>query len=187
MTRSESETDEPAPRSVDPAAGGDGRTGSRRSARGLRNLAASLPRITRKALGKGGYAEGGLIADWPSIVGAELAARCRPTKLAFARAEGRRAGTLTLRVEAGHALEIQHRLPLLIERINGHFGYRVVERVKLQQSSLPAPRAPEAPAETPLGAAAAAALAGKVAEVEDPDLQEALERLGRAVYQRPDR
>ncbi|MEE9209353.1 MAG: DUF721 domain-containing protein, partial [Kiloniellales bacterium] len=84
---------------------------------GLRALAVTLPRITKRLFGKRGFAEGGLAADWPGIVGAELAARCRPGKLAFARAAERREGTLTLRVEAPFATEVQHLAPQIMERI----------------------------------------------------------------------
>ena len=83
---------------------------------GLRALAVSLPRVTQRAFGKRGFAEGGLAADWPGIVGTELATRCRPGKLTFARAAERRDGTLTLRVEAPFATEVQHLAPQIYQR-----------------------------------------------------------------------
>ena len=149
---------------------------------GLRALAVSLPRVTRRLFGKRGFAEGGLAADWPGIVGAELAARCRPGKLAFARAAERREGTLTLRVEAPFATEVQHLTPQIMERINGYFGYRAVARLRLKQvpySPGPGPasnndRTAVAPEITP-------ELAARLETVEDPELRAALGRLGRAL------
>ncbi len=149
---------------------------------GLRALAESLPRVTKRLFGKRGFAEGGLAADWPGIVGAELAARCRPGKLAFARAAERREGTLTLRVEAPFATELQHLAPQIMERINGYFGYRAVARLRLKQvpyrpsqqrdRTAPAPD-PEITPE----------LAARLESVEDPELRAALARLGRALGQ----
>ncbi len=145
---------------------------------GLRALAVSLPRVTKRLFGKRGFAEGGLAADWPGIVGAGLAARCRPGKLAFARATERREGTLTLRVEAPFATEVQHMAPQIMERINGYFGYRAVARLRLKQVPYrPDPKrdrsAPE-PEITP-------ELAARLESVEDPELRAALGRLGRAL------
>ncbi len=151
---------------------------------GLRALAVSLPRVTKKLFGKRGFAEGGLAADWPGIVGAGLAARCRPGKLAFARAAERREGTLTLRVEAPFATEVQHLAPQIMERINGYFGYRAVARLRLQQVPYrPGPerdRSAPPPGPTP-GPEITPELAARLESVEDPELRAALGRLGRAL------
>ena len=147
---------------------------------GLRALAVSLPRVTKRLFGKRGFAEGGLAADWPGIVGAELAARCRPGKLAFAHAAERRDGTLTLRVEAPFATEVQHLAPQIMERINGYFGYQAVARLRLKQVPYrPGPkRARTAPAPDP---EITPELAARLESVEDPELRAALGRLGRAL------
>ncbi len=152
---------------------------------GLRALAVSLPRVTKRLFGKRGFAEGGLAADWPGIVGAELASRCRPGKLAFARATERREGTLTLRVEAPFATEVQHLAPQIMERINGYFGYRAVARLRLKQVAYnpqPATLGPATQAAKPEPAPEITPeLAARLESVEDPELRAALGRLGRAL------
>ncbi len=150
---------------------------------GLRALAVSLPKVTRRLLGHGGFAEGGLAADWPGIVGTEMASRCQPGKLVFRHASERREGTLTLRVEAPFAVEMQHITPQLIERINGYFGYRAVARLRLRQVP-PAPPGAREPPPAPLSAEDEAALDRRLDEIEDPDLRAALGRLGRSLGQR---
>ncbi len=151
---------------------------------GLRALAVSLPRVTKRLFGKRGFAEGGLAADWPGIVGAELATRCRPGKLAFARAAERREGTLTLRVEAPFATEVQHLAPQIMERINGYFGYPAVARLRLKQ----VPYSPGPALDMNSGSDRTAPeteitpeLAARLEAVEDPELRAALGRLGRAL------
>ncbi|MHA1601215.1 MAG: DUF721 domain-containing protein [Alphaproteobacteria bacterium] len=154
---------------------------------GMRPLAASLPAITRRVLGRRGFAEGGLIAEWPSIVGAAIAGRCQPAKLSLARPGRRQDGALKLRVEPGFALELQHLTPQIIERVNGHFGYAAIARLTLQQGPLNLSRRQPPPPARPLGAAEEAELRRQVATVEDEDVRGALERLGRAMRQRASR
>ena len=164
-----------------PKSEGDAKARRRRGG-GLRALAASLPKATARALGKRGYAEGALLTEWPALVGEMIANRCLPLRLTGRRQAG--GGTLLLRVAPGFALELQHLEPLLIERINGYFGHRAVQRLKYQQGPLPSTaaaarrRAPDRPVLSP---GRSAALQKKLAQVPDDALRIALERLGRAV------
>ncbi len=158
---------------------GSGKGGrAQRRGGGLRALAASLPKATGKAFGRRGLAAGGLVADWSGIVGEQLAAVTLPRGLSRA---GR--GTLTIRVESGHALALQHLEPLVIERINSYLGYPAVARLRLQQGPLGARSAPPRPPPAPLTEDEEASLRARTATVADENLRDALERLGRAVKQ----
>jgi len=97
----------------------------------LRAIAAEIPRIAGAALGKRGFGEAQLVTHWDDVMG-ELAEKLSPDRLTFARGE-RRAGTLRLRVASAFALEAQHLEPVIIERINGFFGYGAVARIVLVQ------------------------------------------------------
>jgi hypothetical protein len=146
-----------------------------------RSLAAVLPAVTRQALARRKSAIGSLIADWPAIVGADLADRASPLRLTFP--SGRRDGaTLTLRAEPGDALEIKHNEPRILERINGHYGYRAVDRLKFVH----APLSKRQPAATrqPLTEADRATIDATVARIEDGDLRERLAVLGQALFRR---
>jgi hypothetical protein len=146
----------------------------------MRALGADLAPLLRPILGKRGIGEAQLIAEWASIVGADLAAEARPDRLVFAAGE-RRDGTLRLRVGPAIALELQHREPVIIERINAFFGYRAVARLAFVQAAPALRREPTVTAVRALSADEAAALAERVGGVEDPELKEALARLGRAI------
>ncbi len=76
-------------------------------------------------------------------------------------------------------MEIQHSEPVLIERINGFFGYRAVARLSLQQTWIP--RQPSTPRLRPLSAPETAELDSRVAGVGDEPLRTALKRLGAAI------
>ena len=145
----------------------------------LRAIAAEVPKIAGAVLGKRGFAEAQLVAQWPAIIGDSLAAGVTPEKLSFPRGE-RRDGTLHLRVAPGLGLEVQHREPVLIERINAFFGYRAVARLALKQGP-PAAAPPAPPQKRPLEAAERQLLARDLAAIDDDALKTALERLGEAV------
>jgi hypothetical protein len=146
-----------------------------------RALAAIVSPIARTALGKRHAAIGALLDDWPAIVGEPLARRAAPEALSFP--QGRRdGGVLTLRAHAADALEIQHEAPRILERINGHYGYRAIERLRLVQAPPPA-RVKTRPARR-LAPTEEAAIDAALAEVEDPELRDRLAALGRSIFRR---
>jgi hypothetical protein len=146
---------------------------------GPRTLAAILPAVTRKALGKRGMAFGSLLAEWASIVGPRLADRTLPFRIVFP--SGRREeGTLHLRVSTSIALDIQHFAPELMESINIFFGYRAVTRLKLMQAGRPLPTYTK-PRLRPLSVTEHEAIDAAVATIPDAGLAAALARFGRTL------
>jgi protein-disulfide isomerase len=117
-----------------------------------------------------------LRADWPAIAGAELARITLPENMTTSRGGHAGAKSLRLRVAGSAALEVQHMREQLIDRVNGYFGHRTIDDIKLVQGAIsqrPLPRRPAKPDPVALAAAEA-----RVAEVKDPDLRAALARLG---------
>lgn len=167
---------------------------STRRGYGLRALGGSLGAVTKRAFARRGLTGADIARQWPAIVGRELAAHCRPRQLRFPKSGEAVDGRLTLRVAPGWALEVQHLEPLMLERINGYFGYRAVARLVLQQGPLP-PLREDRPARregasppAPAGEAAGMdeTLAAKLSTVEDPELRAALEGLGRSLRTKRD-
>lgn len=166
--------------------------------RGKRSFARPLADFVLKELNplvaRQGFGEASLLLQWPAIVGERVAAICAPEKLQWP-ARGRKAAperpqepaTLALRVEPGFGLEIQHLVPVIMERVNGHLGWRCVGRIVLRQQALESrssapPRRPPPP--DPAARAAAEASTEGVAE---EGLRAALVRLGeRALAPRQD-
>ena len=99
-------------------------------------------------------------------------------KLSFPRGQ-RIEATLTLDVVPARAVEVQHVLPQLIERVNAVFGYRAVSRVKMVQ--IPPARAPGFTNLRPLSPSEECELVELTGAVPEGELRDALERLGRAV------
>jgi hypothetical protein len=153
---------------------------SRRKARGLLTVSTSLPGIAAPALRKRGFAQARLITEWPAIVGEMLARETVPQKLVFQRGSKTDA-VLHLRVASGFALELQHIAPQIIDRINGFFGFRAVADLRYQQGPISPQRIPRRMTPPRLSDTDEAYLQDSLNDIDDPDLKQALVKLGRAV------
>lgn len=137
--------------------------------------------LTKPIFGRHGFAGGAMIVDWPAIVGAAVATYTLPIRVRFPPNE-RSGGTLEIKVaNSAFATELQHLEPLILERINGYFGWAAVVRLKFRHGPLPKrPAAPKTPA-----AQVSDRHLPALDRVEDPDLRAALERLGRHLGGKP--
>lgn len=147
---------------------GNARSAHGRSVYGPRPLGTLVPSITRPAFRKRAPAAAQVLADWPQLVGPEMAAQTQPRKLA--------GGTLTLACSGAMALELQHTVPQLIARLNSRLGHVVVERIRFQQDWALDPPLPAAPRPQAIQAAREA-----VRDLPEGPLRDALESLGRHV------
>jgi hypothetical protein len=142
---------------------------------GFRAVGVAVSRLAAPIVAKKG---GGVLArlksEWGAIIGPEWSELCWPTALD-------RDGVLKLRAASHAALDLQHRAPVLIERINGFFGRAAVSRLALVQGPLPLPRPPDGRRPILLDAGRERGLAEQLEEIADPELRAALARLGRAV------
>ena len=153
---------------------------------GTRPLAALIPGLARRAVGKRGFTDARILNEWPQIVGEDLARHAHPDRLSFPR--GRRdAGTLHIRAEGPMATELQHLERIVVERINAHFGYRAVAGIRLLQTP-PARRPKKAVAARkpllPADPERLSNLHARLEAVEDPDMRAVLERIGESVLRR---
>jgi len=142
---------------------------------GLRAVGMLASRLAAPVVARhGGGILARLKAEWPAIVGADIAAAAWPQALG-------RDGALKLRVAAAIALELQHRAPLLIERINLYLGRPAVSRLVFVQGPLPLAPSARRASPPPLSATEAEALERQLTAIGDSDLRSALARLGRNV------
>ncbi len=136
----------------------------------------------REVSAKRGFAETRILTDWVAIAGEALSAHCRPLKIGYSGASF--GATLYLEVEGARAAEVEMQGPRIIERVNAHYGYRAISRVRIQQAGRLSAAArgaearPEGLAEPP---APFARSAPEIGGVEDEGLRAALSRLGQRV------
>lgn len=167
------------------SSGHDGEPLARRGGK-AKPLGQHVGKLTKRAFGRRGFADGVIIANWKSVIGDHLAELSEPERITYPQGK-RSGGTLHLRIASGSiAVELQHLEPLLIERINGHFGYKAVDKVRLIQAPLEKrPDSRKKIPRTPLNEENAREVAGMLSDVEDSELHESLERLARAMLSRP--
>ena len=150
---------------------------------GFRAVGGLAQRLT-SGLAKGRSASiARLRAEWSAVVGADLARICRPEALTASRGARSSKGAgkiLRLRVPGAAALEIQHMAGQIVERVNGYFGHRMIDDIRLVQGAIStAPAA--APRPAPDARKMAEMTERTAAAVEDPELRAALARLGARV------
>jgi hypothetical protein len=155
----------------------------------LSALASNVPALTKLALGRKGFAEASLIGEWATIVGADIARLCIPVKMRLPRvkkdekpatgaapanvAPNVPGGTLTLRASPSASLEVQHLKPRILERIQRYFGYPLINELKIEIGDRKKVAKPRRPLLATIGQP-------DLSRVKDPDIREALERLGAA-------
>jgi hypothetical protein len=142
-----------------------------------------LAGIVAPTLAARGLGQMSLIADWPDIVGADVARYAQPAQIQWPPRGARQdpnsvaPATLVLRVDPAFALEAQHAAAVIVQRVNAHLGWRCVGRVAFRQGPLaptrPPHRAPPAPS-----AAARQRAAALAAPIVDDELRLALAELG---------
>jgi len=148
-----------------------------------RPLSDLLHKTLKDAFAKQGFASTELVTRWTEIVGAEIAAHSEPEKIQWPRpvnGQTPEPGTLVLRVEGPTAVEIQHLSGVVLERVNRFFGWQAVGSLRLRQAPVrrTAPKRHPAP-----DLQAAARVAATLTDVQNPDLRDALARLGAAIKQ----
>ncbi|MCK5165969.1 MAG: DUF721 domain-containing protein [Rhodospirillaceae bacterium] len=160
--------------------------GAKRGAKrggGAKLLSRMVERMIKPVFGKRGFSNGAIINNWPDIVGPELAKLSAPEKLTFSR-DGASGGILHLKtVTGGMATEIQHLEPIIIERINRHFGYKAVVGLRLSQGPIPETKQPpQEPRE--LSENEERHLSESLSGIDDEEIRQALENLGKSIAKR---
>lgn len=147
-------------------------------------LAEMLEACLGPTLAKQGFSGSDVVVSWPEIVGERLATYSQPVKIEWPRRPYPDAptdpSTLVIRVESAFAIELQHLAPLIVERVNGFYGWRCVGRIVLKQGPV-RQRTAAAPPRPEPGAAERAEAAAAASAVETDELRAALERLGAEV------
>jgi hypothetical protein len=152
--------------------------------RGAKPVAEFVPGIINDALAARGISEASLVADWPAIVGENIARYARPIQLLWPPRPSKpnpeapiASATLVLRVAGAFVLEAQHNAAVVIARVNAHLGWRCVEKIGFRQGPLPPTR--ERRRLPPIPSAEAEGEAKNAARlIEDENLREAVTRLG---------
>jgi len=153
-------------------------------------VGAYLPRIAKEAFQKHGFPSSQILAEWPAIIGTDLASFTAPERIIWPKRPSHQSdegqttaynsrrrphgATLVLRVEGPRALEIQHATRQIIDQVNSVFGYRAIANIRIQQG----PVARESKAAKPEKTKESTPDESGLERIENDSLRFALARLG---------
>ena len=97
---------------------------------GLRSFKNSLPKNVKKILNKKGFVYSEILNRWNYLVGNEISRVSFPKTF---KPSGKNApGTLIISVQRGNEVNVEFSKNTIIEKINGFFGYKILNNVRLE-------------------------------------------------------
>ena len=97
---------------------------------GLRPFGNTLPRGIRGILKKNGYNYSEIISKWNTLVGKDISSCSYPKSIKMKKKDSN--GTLILAIKRGDEINIEYSKREIINKINGYFGYKFIEKIRLQ-------------------------------------------------------
>ena len=95
---------------------------------GLRSFKNTLPKNVKKIIGKRGHIYSETLDNWRYIVGDELFKVCYPKSFKTSNKLG--GSYLIIMVKRGNEVDLEYSKKNIIDKMNGFFGYSVVEKLK---------------------------------------------------------
>ena len=99
-----------------------------RSIQGLRSFKDTLPKNIKKVINKKGHVYSETLNNWKYLVGDNLFKICYPKSFKSSNRFG--VSTLVIMVKRGHEVDLEYSKKQVMDKINGFFGYKVVEKLK---------------------------------------------------------
>ena len=97
---------------------------------GLRAFGNTLPRRVKGILKKNGYNYSEIINKWSALVGKDISNFSYPKSIKMTKGDSN--GTLVLAVKRGNEINVEYSKKEIINKINSHFGYKLINEVRLQ-------------------------------------------------------
>ena len=97
---------------------------------GLRAFGNTLPRGLKGILKKNGYNYSEIISKWSILVGKDISNCAYPKSIKMKKDNSN--GTLILAVNRGDEINVEYSKKEIIQKINSHFGYKLINEVKLK-------------------------------------------------------
>ena len=150
----------------------------------MRPLSEATSRISRKTFTRKFIALGRLLDQWDEVMGAQFASLAQPVKLNYrkkGRGQKESYAILDVATSAANATLLSYQKGVILERINSLFGNNWIKDIRFVPSEL-ADEAPETKkAKPPLSTEEKKFLSEALDQIEDPDIKEKLESLGKAI------
>ena len=97
---------------------------------GLRSFGNTLPRGVKGILKRNGYNYSEIINKWSMLVGKDISKLSYPKTIKMNKINKNL--TLVIAVERGNEIEIEYSKNSILNKINGHFGYQLLNQIKIE-------------------------------------------------------
>ncbi len=97
---------------------------------GLRPFGNTLPRGVKGILKRNGYNYSEIINKWNMLVGKDISECSYPKSIKMTKVNEK--AILIIAVERGNEIEVEYSKNEIINKINGYFGYRLINEIRLQ-------------------------------------------------------
>lgn len=155
----------------------------------LRLIAETLPRVSDKLFSRKYIRLGRIVTNWRDIIGKKMAHQAQPIKLHVRKirqngkkaAKGQTQATLEIATSSANATLLTMQKGVILERINQIFGSEWITDLKFTHIVLDPPQTEDKAEKTPLKQEKAKYLSDLLADIDDPDIKNSLESLGKAL------
>lgn len=126
-----------------------------------------------------------LLNAWGELAGEEYADFTRPEKINWPNRAHEddpfKPGILIVACDGARALYFQHDLSRICARVNVFFGFSAIEKIKIVQKPVKPPNEQSRPQKRNLSSVQDTRLNSILSHIDDPQLRDKLEKLGRGV------
>ena len=97
---------------------------------GLRSFGNTLPRGVKGILKRNGYNYSEIINKWNMLVGKDISECSYPKSIKMTKVNEK--AILIIAVKRGNEIKVEYSKNEIINKINGYFGYRLINEIRLQ-------------------------------------------------------
>ena len=101
---------------------------------GLRPFGNTLPRGLKGILKKNGYNYSEIISKWNMLVGKDISNCSYPKSIKTTKGNTKK--TLVIAVKRGDEITVEYAKKEIINKINGYFGYQLLNEIRLETFSI---------------------------------------------------
>jgi len=145
------------------------------------SISSSVDSVAKAAIGKDWSLYATLIEHWEEIVGQNYAKNTQPHKILFSKNRNQAGGTLVIKLPKGLTMEFEFLINQIKERINSFFGYKAITKIIFDPYYTKEEEKECNIKEKQLSKSDISEVKNTIKDIENKELREALEVLGKSI------
>lgn len=149
----------------------------------MRPVSEATSRIARHNFSKKFIAIGRIVEHWDDIMGEKFADKAQPLKIHYRKNKrsDKPSATLDIATSSSYATILPYQKDVIIERINNIFGDKWITDIKFIASEMQERKEPSIKKTKPLTGSEKKYLSSTLENIDDNELKERLDNLGKAI------